>query len=82
MTSSSKQEYIKRFVVFHLGVLKHWFKLRKLDENLIENANETHFIINYNNKKTLGFESGKHVKYVDVVSSGLRMTMVMKVIGG
>ena len=43
MVSTSKQEYIERFVAFHLGVLKHQFELRKLDENPIENVDETHY---------------------------------------
>jgi hypothetical protein len=32
--------------------------------------------------KTLGFKDYEHVKYVDVVSSGVGITMVVKVIGG
>jgi hypothetical protein len=52
-----------------------------LDENLIENTNtnETYFIINCDNEKTLGFKSDKYIKYVDVVSSGVGITMVVKV---
>jgi hypothetical protein len=71
MVLASKQEYIECSVVFHLDVLKCQFGSWKLDENLIENADETHFM----------FKNDEHVKYVDVISSGVGMTMVVKVIG-
>jgi hypothetical protein len=64
-----------------LGVLKCQFEPGKLDENLIKNEDEIHFIINCDNRKTLRFKSNKHVKHVDVVSGGIGMTMVVKVIG-
>jgi hypothetical protein len=62
MVSASKQKYMKCFVAFHLGVLKNQFESRELDENLIENVDETHFIINYDNGKTLGLKGNEHVK--------------------
>jgi hypothetical protein len=43
MVSTSKQEYIECFVAFHLDVLKCQIELRKLDENPIENIDETHY---------------------------------------
>ena len=53
-----------------------------MNEDLIENADETHFIINCDNGRTLGFKGDEHVKYADVVSAGVGMTMVVKVSGG
>jgi hypothetical protein len=79
MVLAFKQEYIEHFVAFHLGLLKHQFDLGELDENLIEIADETSFIINYDNEKTLVFKGDKHVKYADVVFGGIGMTMIVKV---
>jgi hypothetical protein len=64
-----------------LGILKCQFESRKLDENLIENIDEIHYIINCDNRKILEFKVDKHVKYVDVILSGVGMTIVVKVIG-
>ena len=82
MVSASKQEYIEHFVAFHLGLLKHQFDLEELEENLIEIADETHFIINCDNEKTLGFKGDEHFKYDDVVFGGIGMTMIVKVTRG
>ena len=48
----------------------------------MENVDETHFIVNMDNGRTLGFRGDDAVKYADVVSSGLGMTMVVRVSGG
>jgi DDE superfamily endonuclease len=53
-----------------------------LDENLVENVDETHFVINMDNGKTLGFRGDNDVKYADVVSGGIGMTMVVRLTGG
>ena len=58
------------------------FKLGILDEILVENVDETHFIINMDNGKTLGFRGDNDVKYADVVSGGVGMTMVVRLTGG
>lgn len=44
-----------------------------LDENDVENADETHFVAN---GRTLGFSGEEEVKYADVVWGGECMTMV------
>ena len=43
----------------------------------IENVDETHFIINMDNGKSLGFRGDDTIKYADVVSGGVRITMVV-----
>ena len=53
-----------------------------MDENDVENADETHFIINFDNGRTLGFSGDKEVKYADVVSRSEGFTMVMRLPGG
>lgn len=43
---------------------------------------ETHFIVNMDNRHTLGFRGDMEVKYANMVSGGMGITMVVKVIGG
>ena len=43
---------------------------------------ETHFIVNMDNGRMLGFRGDDAVKYADVVSGRLGMTMVVRVSGG
>ncbi|KAL3676321.1 hypothetical protein R1sor_026269 [Riccia sorocarpa] len=38
----------------------------RLDENLVENIDETHFLINMDNGRTLGFRGDTQVKYANV----------------
>ena len=42
-------------VSHHLGILYRRFVLEEYNENYIENLDETHFVINIDNGKTLGF---------------------------
>lgn len=57
-------------MAIHLGELKRGFESGVLDENRIANMDETHFIINMDNKKTLARRGDENVKYADVVSGG------------
>ena len=82
MVSPEKQAHIERTVAFHMGELKRGFESGDLDENLVCNLNETHFIINCDNGRTLGFRGDENVKYADVVSGGVGMTMMVLVTGG
>jgi hypothetical protein len=56
--------------------------LGEYNENYIENVDEMHFVMNTDNGKTLGFRGDQVVKYVDVVSGGGTMTMVVCITGG
>ena len=67
---------------YHLGILHRGFASGEFDENLIENIDETHFSINMDNDKTLGFRSDTSIKYADVVAGGEAMTMVVRILGG
>ncbi|SPQ96949.1 unnamed protein product (mitochondrion) [Plasmodiophora brassicae] len=80
--SDEHQERINKLVSYHLGVIARGFESGELDENLIENWDETHFVINMDNGKTLGFRGDTEVKYADVVSGGIGMTMVVRLTGG
>jgi hypothetical protein len=63
-------------------VLQKGFQIGIFDENLIKNIDETHFVINMDNGRTLGFRGDITVKYADVISSGDSMTMVVRISGG
>lgn len=53
-----------------------------LDENNIVNADETHFTLNMDNGKTLGFIGDNDVNYADFVSDGEPITMMVSITGG
>ncbi|KAL0229044.1 hypothetical protein GEMRC1_013664 [Eukaryota sp. GEM-RC1] len=82
MVGPKKQQEIERAVAFHLGELKRGFDSEELSDNLMVNFDETHFIINSDNGKTLGFVGDDKVRYSDVVSGGEGMTMVVRIVGG
>lgn len=82
MVSLANIEFIEQQVAYHMGVFAREFRSGCLDENLQENIDETHFIVNMDNKRTLGFRGDKEVKYVDMVSRGIGITMVVKVTEG
>ena len=80
--SPEKELQIERATMYHLGVLKRDFGSGIFDENLMENVNEIHFVVNLDNGCTLGFRGDTTVKYAEVVSGGESMTMVIRISGG
>ena len=80
--SPEKEQEIKIQVAYHLGVLNRGFQDGTFDENLMENIDETHFVVNMDNGRTLGFHGDTIVKYAEVVSGGDSMTMVIRILGG
>ena len=48
----------------------------------MENVDETHFVVNLDNGRILGFRGDTIVKYDEVVSGGESMTMVIRISGG
>ena len=80
--SPAKEEELALAVAVHLGTVSGLFSSGKLEENFVENADETHFIINVDNGRTLGFAGDKTVKYADVVSGGEGFTMAVRLTGG
>jgi hypothetical protein len=48
----------------------------------MKNLDETHFTVNMDNGRILGFREDTVVKYVDVVAGGDAMTMVIRISGG
>lgn len=82
MVSPLKQAHIEKSVAFHLGILKRGFASGELQEDNMENADETHFVFNMDNGKTLGMIGDNDVKYADVVSGGEPITMMVRLSGG
>jgi hypothetical protein len=80
--SLGKELQIEMQAVHHLGVLQRGFQIGIFDENLIENIDETQFVVNMDNGHTLGFRGDTTVKYADVVSGGDSMTIVVRISGG
>ena len=64
---------------YHLGHLNQGLNSGKLNDNFIENMDETNIIVNMDNVKTLGFRGENDVKYMDVVSGVMPMKMVVNI---
>ena len=62
--------------------MKRDFESGILNEDWVENVDETHFVVNKDNEKTLEFCGDETVKYADVVSGGHGMTMIVRLTGG
>ena len=80
--SAAKQLFSGKEVAFHRGTLKRDFETGAIDENDVDNVDETHFMINMDNERTLGFSGESEVKYADVVSGGEGVTMMVHLNGG
>jgi hypothetical protein len=80
--SEVKERHIQKLTSFHLGLLHRGILLGEFDENLMENIDETHFVVNCDNGRILGFSSDNVVKYADVVSGGQSMTLMVRISGG
>lgn len=48
----------------------------------MKNTNETHFVVNMDNKQTIGFIENSYLKYSDVFSGEENMGIVVRVRGG
>ena len=70
--SPEKELQIEMETAYHLGIyhIAEVICIWRIDENLMENLDETHFVVNLNNGRTLGFWRDTVVKYAKVVSGG------------
>ena len=75
--SLEKETQIEMHIVYHLGILHRGFQNGIFDENLMKNLDKTHFTVNLDNGKALGFRGDTSVKYADVVAGGEAMIMVV-----
>ena len=80
--SPEKKLFIEKTVAFHLGKLKRSFESGDLNEGLVENADEMHFVFNMENGRIVGFRGDEKVKYSDVVSVDEGITMMVRISGG
>jgi hypothetical protein len=80
--SVEKELQIEMGTTYHLGVLQRGFQSGKFDGNVMENIDETHFVVNLDNGHILGFRGDTSVTYAKVVSGGDSMTMVVRISGG
>ena len=67
---STKKREIEMHTAFHLDVLRRGYSNGTFHENLMENINEIHVVMNMNNWRTLGDRGDITVSYVEVVSDG------------
>ncbi|OWZ04528.1 hypothetical protein PHMEG_00023552 [Phytophthora megakarya] len=65
-----------------MGTLKRGFESGHFINDQMYNMDETHFIVDMDNGKTLSFKRDQHVKYADVVAGTTGMTMVVLLQGG
>lgn len=80
--SPSKQNEIDEDVARHLAYMYRLLSSGAAGEHDIKNADETHFVVNTNNNRTLGFAGESEIEYADVVSGGKYLTMVIRLGGG
>jgi hypothetical protein len=66
---------MEREVARHMGVLMRDFENGVLDENCVENGDESHFVINLESGQTLGSIDDNKIRYADVISGGVGTTM-------
>lgn len=58
------------------------FKCLILDEDMVDNIDEAHLIVKFNNGKTLGCVGSEDIKQYYVVSGGMVITVPVIIIGG
>lgn len=65
-----------------IGEVARKFEDGSLNEEYVENPEETHFLINVDDGKTLVFKRDEEMWYAEVVSGGEWMKMILRIIGG
>lgn len=74
---SRKENFIEREVSFHLGVLFREFESGFIREENVFNADETNFLLDTNDSRTIAMKGDKDVKFADVVSADMGMSMMV-----
>lgn len=78
----TKTAFLEKQLAFDLVVLAGEFRSGELEEDNIENADETHFLIDVDNWSTLGFPGESEVKYAEAFSGREGMAMFVPTSGG
>lgn len=60
-----------------LGKTERKLQCGRLNDEDIENADETHFIINFDDGKSLGFRGNVNVQHADATPGGEGMNMMV-----
>ena len=79
--SPSQTSFIERKVSYNLGCLQQRFEANLLDDNMVDNMDETHFIFYMYNHKTLSFRGTNKVNYADMVGGCDGFIMVLRLSG-
>jgi hypothetical protein len=82
MLSSERQTHLEMEIDHHLGMVGREFQSGLIDEEMVENWDETHFVTNMVNGKSLRFRGENDVKYADFMSGRMGMRMVVRLTGG
>ena len=82
MVSPEKRIFIEEDVALRLEQISRDFNSGAFDKDILENFDETHFVVNMDDGQTLGFIGNDNVKYANMVSGGENMTMVVRLSGG
>lgn len=70
------------YIPFHLDISYRVLQMVHLIKNLIENMDETDFVVNMDNRRTLWYKGHNAVSYVEVESREYSMTMVIRIYEG
>lgn len=80
--SPSKQKELDGDVSWHLGYMCILLSIMVANENDMENADKTHFVINMGNGRILGFAGESELKYAEFVSGEEGMSTIARYCGG
>lgn len=73
---------IEKLAAFIIGQVVREIQSGSLNDNEIENGDETHFMMKMDDGRTLRICGDEQVKYADVLSGGDGMTMLVRITGG
>lgn len=80
--SKKTQELIYRRASYFIGVAVMKFSDCSLREEDVENADQTNFLINVDDGRTMGLRGDDEVRYANVVFGGEGMKMMVRISGG
>ena len=81
LRSAAYTEYSERCTAYHLGTLSREFGEGNLNENNIENLDETHLLHDSDSHKVLAMRGDGIMNYRDVVSGCIGMNLVLRISG-
>lgn len=81
LRSARYEELLDRRIAYYLGELQRRFLEGGLDEDTIENMDETHLFFDNDDLISYG-RKGQEVKYLDVVSGSEGTTLALRLTGG